>query len=148
MDHEHGGFHTLFGFESDSLKLLSNGKSAYGNSFAIYGLATYYKSSKDTSALALAKKTFDWLDKHSRDSVYGGYFDVLAADGSWLLDHEGKNTEYDNFIRKDWKDQNSSIHLLESFTALYEVWPDPLVRKRLGELLILVRDTITTDKAT
>lgn len=145
-DHEHGGFHTLFGFEGDSLKLLSNGKSAYGNSFAIYGLATYYKSSKDTSALALAKKTFDWLDKHSRDSVYGGYFDVLAADGSWLLDHEGKNTEYDNFIRKDWKDQNSSIHLLESFTALYEVWPDPLVRKRLEELLILVRDTITTDK--
>jgi mannobiose 2-epimerase len=29
---------------------------------------------------------------------------------------------------------------------LYEVWPDPLLKKRLEELLLLVRDTITTEK--
>ncbi len=43
-----------------------------------------------------------------------------------------------------YKDQNSSIHLLEALTALYEVWKDPLVRERLQEMLFLIRDTIIT----
>lgn len=145
-DSENGGFHTLLGIDGDSLKVLSSGKSTYGNSFAIYGLAKYYQVSKDTSALELAKKTFYWLEEHAHDSVYGGYFDVLQQDGSWMLDVTENDKNYDNFIRKDWKDQNSSIHLLESFTTLYEVWPNPLLKKRLEELLLLIRDTITTEK--
>jgi mannobiose 2-epimerase len=44
------------------------------------------------------------------------------------------------------KDQNSTIHLLEAFTKLYRVWPDPTVRERLESLLRIVRDTITTDR--
>ena len=44
------------------------------------------------------------------------------------------------------KDQNSSIHLLEAFTELYQVWPDPLLRERLHEMLLLIRDTITTPR--
>jgi len=144
-DTVNGGFHTLLGIKGDSLKVLSNNKSTYGNSFAVYGLSTYYKVSKDTSALNLAKKTFYWLEEHAHDSVYQGYFDVLQQNGSWMLGLT-ENNDYDNFVRKDWKDQNSSIHLLESFTALYEVWPDELVRQRLEELLLLIRDTITTKK--
>jgi mannobiose 2-epimerase len=145
-DKEHGGFYTLLGIEGDSLSLLSNGKSAYGNSFVIYGLATYFKASKDTSALNLAKKTFYWLEEKAHDSVYKGYFDVLQQDGSWMLEVTENDKNYDNYIRKDWKDQNSTIHLLESFTALYAVWPDPLVKERLHQLMVLVRDTITTEK--
>lgn len=145
-DAKNGGFHTLLGVERDSLPVLSKGKSTYGNSFAIYGLATYFKVSKDTAALNLAKKTFTWLEDHAHDSIYKGYFDVLTADGSWLLDIMTNDNNFDNFNRKDWKDQNSSIHLLESFSALYEVWPNPLVRERLEELLVLIRDTITTEK--
>src|SRR5690606_18141092 len=45
-----------------------------------------------------------------------------------------------------YKDQNSSIHLLEAFTELYRVWPDPRVKARLMEMLHLIRDTITTEK--
>ncbi len=145
-DEDNGGFFTLLGIEGDSLRILSKGKSAYGNSFAIYGLATYYKVSKDSAALHLAKKTFDWLEEHAHDSVYGGYFDVLQQDGSWMLDVTDNSKNYENFIRKNWKDQNSSIHLLESLTALYDVWPSDLVKTRLEELLVLIRDTITTDK--
>ncbi len=43
------------------------------------------------------------------------------------------------------KDQNSTIHLLECLTELYKAWPDPIVRKRLRELLFIIRDTITTE---
>jgi mannobiose 2-epimerase len=145
-DSLYGGFNTLVGMEGTNLKRLSTNKSTYGNAFAIYALAAYYKVSKDTTALELAKKTFYWLEEHAHDPVYKGYFDVLQQDGSWMLDVTTNDNHYDNFIRKDWKDQNSSIHLLESFTALYTAWPDPLVRERLEELFYLIRDTITTEK--
>ncbi|MGI9549930.1 MAG: AGE family epimerase/isomerase [Aurantibacter sp.] len=145
-DTVNGGFYTLLGIEGDALKLLSRGKSAYGNSFAIYGLAAYYKVSRDTMALDLAKKTFYWLEEHAYDSIHKGYFDIMKQDGSWLLNVKENDNNYDNFARKDWKDQNSSIHLLECFTALYEVWPDALLKRRLEELLLLIRDTITTEK--
>jgi len=45
-----------------------------------------------------------------------------------------------------YKDQNSSIHLLEAFTELYKVWPDALVKVRLQEMLELIRDKIVTQK--
>jgi len=145
-DGEHGGFFTQKRIYGDTFLLVSKTKSAYGNAFGIYGLSAYYKASGDTAALDLAKKTFYWLEEHAHDPEYGGYFDVLKQDGSWLLDVEKDTAGYENFVRKDWKDQNSSIHLMEAFTALYEVWPDSLLRKRLEELLKLIRDTITTEK--
>ncbi|WP_299533432.1 AGE family epimerase/isomerase [Ulvibacterium sp.] len=145
-DGTNGGFHTLLHVKNDSSRILSKTKSTYGNSFAIYGLATYYKASKDTAALNLAKKTFLWLEEHAHDPIHKGYFDVLQLDGSWFLDVKTNDADYDNFVRKDWKDQNSSIHLLESFTALYEVWRNPLLKERLEEMLGLIRDTITTPK--
>ena len=43
-----------------------------------------------------------------------------------------------------YKDQNSSIHLLEAFTELYGAWPDPVVRERIEEMLLLIRDKIVT----
>ena len=40
-DSVNGGFNTLLAVENGTLKRISTGKSAYGNSFAIYALATY-----------------------------------------------------------------------------------------------------------
>lgn len=145
-DSVHGGFYTLLALEDDGFTPRSKSKSAYGNSFAIYALATYHGVSGDLSALESAKETFLWLEEHAYDPEYQGYFDVLAQDGSWLLDVSQNKDSLSDYIRKDWKDQNSSIHLLESFTALYKVWPDPLLKKRLAELLAVIRDTITTEK--
>ena len=45
-----------------------------------------------------------------------------------------------------YKDQNSSIHLLEALTELYKAWPDALVKERLQEMLVLIRDKIVTQK--
>jgi mannobiose 2-epimerase len=49
-------------------------------------------------------------------------------------------------VEAGYKDQNSSIHLLEAFTELYGVWRNPKVRERLEELLVLIRDKITHPK--
>ena len=65
-DNKYGGFYDLLDRQGEVIQ--ENGriiKRAYGNSFAIYGLAAYYKVSNDTAALNLAVKAFNWLDEHS-----------------------------------------------------------------------------------
>jgi mannobiose 2-epimerase len=139
-DSENGGFFNLVDREGNVLKSGKAGqiiKEAYGNAFAIYGLAAFARASGDTAALSLAKKAFVWLDQHSYDPQYGGYFQFLETDGTPLK--SGLNGVPP-------KDQNGSIHLLEAFTELYRIWPDPLVKERLLMMLTLIRDRITHPK--
>jgi mannobiose 2-epimerase len=137
-DKKYGGFYNLTSREGEPIK--ESGqiiKTAYGNAFAIYGLASYYQASGDSVALKLAQETFWWLEKHSFDIQNGGYFQFISRDGSPFTD--GYNISPP-------KDQNSSIHLLECLTELYKVWPNPVLKERLSSLLQIVRDTITTNK--
>jgi mannobiose 2-epimerase len=139
-DQEYGGFYELVDREGTVIPSQQEGritKRAYGNAFAIYGLAAYYHISGDTAALNLAQRAFNWLEEHSHDPEYGGYFQFLERDGTPMMDGLGGTPP---------KDQNSSIHLLEAFTELYGVWKDETLRERLEEMLILIRDTITTDQ--
>lgn len=139
-DSENGGFFNLVDREGKVLKSGQAGrviKEAYGNAFGIYALAAYARVSGDTAALSLARKAFLWLDQHSYDPQYGGYFQFLEANGTPLK--SGLNGVPP-------KDQNGSIHLLEAFTELYRVWPDSLVKDRLLKMLVLVRDRITHPK--
>jgi mannobiose 2-epimerase len=141
-DKTYGGFYQLVDRQGNVLPDVNADKTAYGNAFGIYGLAAYVMATKDTVALSLAKKAFLWLEDHSHDPVYKGYFQHLKRDGSVIKRDESVPSTSD----LGYKDQNSSIHLLEAFTELYQVWPDPLVKERLVEMLVLIRDTITTDR--
>ena len=144
-DKKYGGFFTFYNNESFGNGYgLENTKHSYGNAFAIYGLSTYYMATKDTAALDLAKECFYWLEKYNHDNVYGGYFDQVNQDGS--LPENVPHYISNDFNLANLKDYNSSIHLLEAFTSLYEVWPDSLVKVRLSEMLRIVRDTIIGDK--
>ncbi|HVV04564.1 MAG TPA: AGE family epimerase/isomerase, partial [Puia sp.] len=138
-DAQYGGFYSLV-TRAGAVK--SKIKEAYGNAFAIYALSTYYAVSGDTAALNLAKTTFLWLEQHSHDPTYLGYFQHLERDGTPVVRATGTDSRSD----VGYKDQNSSIHLLEAFTELYHVWPDPLVRRRLQEMLELIRDRIVTSR--
>ena len=141
-DSKNGGFYNFV--TKKGVPILDRGqvKTAYGNAFAIYGLAEYYRASKDEAALELAKKTFQWLEENAHDPAYKGYFNILSNDNE-IVERTAATASTSDI---GYKDQNSSIHLLEAFSTLYEVWPDELLRERLQELLFLVRDTITTDK--
>ena len=139
-DKSYGGFYTLVDRKGNVKQTGLGIKMAYGNAFGIYALAAYYQCSGDTSALNLAVKTFLWLEKHSHDPVNKGYFQHLQRDGEPV----NRTSATNNNAETGYKDQNSSIHLLEAFTELYKVWPDHLLWERLNEMLLLVRDTITT----
>ncbi|MEX0660611.1 MAG: AGE family epimerase/isomerase [Balneolaceae bacterium] len=136
-DHEYGGFYQIVTREGEAIANSEDGekitKTLYGNAFAIYGLAAYYGFSKNSTALEFVKQAFNWLDTHAHDSVHGGYFQPLAADGT------PDTTGYS-------KDYNSGIHILEALTELYLVWPDERVQDRLSELFYIVRDTMVTEE--
>jgi mannobiose 2-epimerase len=140
-DKVHGGFYTLVD-QRGNVKGDDGMKTAYGNAFGIYALAACYGATGDTSALRLAKDAFLWLEKGSHDPVDKGYFQHLQRNGSPLK----RPAETLSTSDLGYKDQNSSIHLLEAFTELYSVWPDSLLRKRLEEMLLLIRDTMTTSQ--
>ncbi len=134
-DKTYGGFYNLVTRAGEPKE---QAKQAYGNAFGIYGLAAYYGCSGDTAALNLAIKAFFWLEKHSHDPKYKGYYQHLQRDGTPIARPANAPGTSD----LGYKDQNSSIHLLEALTELYKVWKDPLVRTRLQEMLLLIRDTI------
>jgi len=63
-DKTYGGFYNLVDRQGKKKSDPKVPKDAYGNSFAIYALAAYYKASADTGALNLAKNAFLWLEKN------------------------------------------------------------------------------------
>ena len=138
-DKEYGGFYNLVKRDGTPKSTI---KEAYGNAFGIYGLSAYYECSHDTAALNLAKTAFMWLEKNSHDPVYKGYYQHLQRDGTPVK----RTADIQSTSDIGYKDQNSSIHLLEAFTELYKVWPDNVVRERLEEMLLLIRDKIVTEK--
>ncbi len=140
-DREHGGF--FEGVTQDGKPLPEEGKSAYGMAFSIYALSAYYAETKDEEALDFAKRAFRWLDKHSWDSREGGYVDDLSLAGAWRPKRIGK----DDTLELGAKDYNSSIHVLEAYTALFAVWPDEAVRLRLQQMLEIVRDRFVQEPA-
>jgi mannobiose 2-epimerase len=141
-DYVNGGFYNLVTKEGEPVLRPGEEKTAYGNAFAIYALAEYYRASGNEEALELAKNTFYWLEAMAHDPIHQGYFNVLDVEGKPVE----RTAEWPSTSDVGYKDQNSSIHLLEAFTTLYEVWPDDLLRERLEEMLLLIRDTITTQK--
>jgi mannobiose 2-epimerase len=138
-DKQYGGFYSLVTRDGTPKSII---KETYGNAFAIYGLSAYYECSHDTAALNLAKAAFMWLEKNSHDSIYNGYYQHLNRDGSHVIRKPDEKSTSD----VGYKDQNSSIHILEALTELYKVWKDERVKKRLEEILLLIRDTIVTQK--
>jgi len=141
-DPQDGGFYQLVDRAGNPLLEKSPMKTAYGNSFGIYALAAYFEATGDSAGLSLAIDAFRWLENHSHDPEHKGYFQHLDQHGSPVQRKAYTPSTSD----LGYKDQNSSIHLLEAFTELYKVWKDPLLKIRLEEMLLLVRDTITHEK--
>ncbi len=120
-------------------------KMTYGNAFALYALAEYAKIKPDPAVLEWVRKTFRWLEERAHDPRYGGYYNILI-DPAVRFANE---TDRQHFIEQQgwgldsWKDQNTSIHVLEALTTTYQVLPEADIRQRLEEMLLLVRDTMT-----
>lgn len=119
-------------------------KRTYGNAFAIYGLAALFELTRDEKVLELAKKCFKWIENNAADKVQNGYFQFLTQEGKVFDKKSTHKTKALDSNEVGYKDQNSSIHLLEAYTELYNVWKSTELEARLKNILFLIRDVQTT----
>lgn len=146
-DEQYGGFFWGLDEKNQITSRYTDGKHLYGISFGLYGATAAYEATEDQRALLLAQKTFHWIDEHAHDAQSGGYFEWLTRDGKVVQRKDSSTVETVPVagFPIGYKSMNSHIHLLESFTQLYEVWTDDTLRARLIELFEIVRDKICVE---
>lgn len=110
---------------------IDDAKLVFGQSFALYAIATYARTSGDDRARRLAGATFDLLHRNAADTIRGGYYENL--DRNWRPAATGS-------AAGDRKSLDIHMHLLEAFTELVRLTSDAVHARRLRE----VREVICT----
>ncbi|MDO5553836.1 MAG: AGE family epimerase/isomerase [Planctomycetia bacterium] len=147
-DRQYGGFFwevTVSG--EPAAEDISEMKHAMGQAFAIFAMANLYRATRDESWLATARQAFEWLDRYGHDADNGGYQEAFYRDGRPMLTAPEDRPEMTLGKAREplgCKSMNTHMHILIAFTALYEVWPNELLRERLSELRTILRDKIVT----
>lgn len=134
-DRRRGGYYAKV---TDAGEPKDTRKHVYLNAFALYGLVAYHRATGDREPLAAAQDLFRVLEDRAHDRAHGGYAEFFTEDWRPLTDPR----ESSYVGAAGTKTYNTHLHVLEALTELYRVWPDPLVRERLTELLIINTNTV------
>jgi len=129
-DPEFGG---LFWTVAPDGKPVESLKHVYAQSFGIYGLTEFYRCTHEAAARARAIALYRLIEAKARDRRYGGYFESFNRE--WTRDDAAQRRILGG---KAVKSQNTHIHLLEAYTALFRIWPDPQLHRDLHDLLDLM----------
>jgi len=143
-DQRYGGFYQIRGREGGYSDCRGYGeeKRTYGNAFGLLALANLYALTHDPEALELAKETFKWLEAHAFDPEFKGYFQFLTRQGEPFDENSQYRSVASDVREVGFKDQSSTIRLLQAYTELYRVWPDSTLRAQLASTLKLIQDTM------
>jgi len=126
-DTQHGGVY----WAVDALgNPSSTRKQIYGQAFAMYAFASFYKATQHQESLNLAIALFEIIEKYSFDTVNGGYWEAFSQD--WQLLTDLRLSEKD---RNDPKTMNTHLHIIEAYASLYLVWKDTRLASKLEHLL-------------
>jgi mannobiose 2-epimerase len=125
-DPESGG---LFWTVSEDGEPKAVNKLIYLQVFGIYALSEYYRATGEKPALGKSIAIYNLIEEHSRDREHGGYYDSLNRKWGRV-----NAAQYD-LIGPAPKSQNSHVHILEGYTSLLRVWPDPGLRAHQRDLV-------------
>lgn len=133
IDSQYGG--TYWSLEADGSPKDTD-KQTYGLSYAVYGLAEHYRATGNKESLEKALEIFHTLEKQVRDTVYGGYIESFTRDWQKPVryGYDGKGVAP--------KTMNTHLHVLEAYTTLYRVYPDPTVEEALRTLIDIAMNKI------
>lgn len=112
---------------------LDTRKMVYAQSFTIYGLAEFYRASREPDALDKASQLFDLLDRYAYDRKYGGY--IEAFNRNWILESDFRLDDVQSVNTA--KSMNTHLHMMEALTNFQRISDESLVRERSKELIDL-----------
>ena len=134
IDPQYGGVYWSLNADGSPL---DTKKQTYAIAFAIYGLAEYYRATRDQEALDAAIRLFEDLETHAfyvspldGESEGVGYIEALTRDWQPIADMRLSESD-ENGSRT----MNTHLHVLEAYTNLYRVWKDERVARQLRVLI-------------
>jgi mannobiose 2-epimerase len=127
IDRENGGVYWTVDHKGNPL---DTKKQIYASAFTIYSLSEFYKASKNADAIQDAINLYDTIIKYSYDKNKGGYIEAFTKDWQEITDLRLSNKD-----ANEKKTMNTHLHVLESFTALYQVWAYEPVKQKTAALI-------------
>lgn len=134
IDKEYGGAYrsvTASGEPQDTRKQI------YIESFFMYAFSEYFRATGDSSALKEARDIYNLIEKYAFDTVSNGYFEVYTRNWKRIRDRLIGEKSF-----SEEKTMNTHLHLLESYTSLYRVWPDQVLKEKLRNLITIFLEKI------
>ena len=137
-DREHGGY--FWSISADGAPLKTR-KQVYGQAFAIYALTEYHRTSGLRKPLDQAIELYQLLESHALEPKFGGYLEAFSRE--WNPIDDVRLSEID---LNEPKSQNTHLHVMEAYTNLLRVWPDPGLKRSQAALIDVMLTRILSAK--
>ena len=134
VDGEYGGVYWTVDATGQPL---NTKKQVYAQAFVLYACSEYYRCSGHPAAKTMAIEFYKLLQAYSFDIEKGGYLEAFTRE--WQPIEDARLSAKD---ANEAKTMNTHLHVLEGYTNLYRIWPEPALAQHIRQLLRNFHDHI------